>query len=124
MTDSKFIKWADKSDWEVIVFFEMSRNFGVGGSEILNRLKKLEEGFESDEGIDYFLLKLTRDERMNLSKLIKDIQNNNVNNIKIAKLENGSRDFMATRDQLRITYTLSTQKSNSDFMVDIIARRK
>jgi len=123
MTDSKFIKWADKSDWEVIVFFEMSRNFGVAGSEIVNRLKRLEEDPKSDKGVDYFLLKLTRGERMKLSKLIKDIQNNEVDDIKIERENERSSTYIATRDKLRITYTPST-KSSSNFMVDVVARRK
>ena len=125
-------EWDDDGKWERVAVLEMSRNFGVAGSELVHRFDALIAGKDSDGGIDGILSNFSTAEMKQLRDLIDDLHFSRLNNIQIDQYENSKRSYRATRGNLRITCTLATdwakiwrnKKPPYGFMVDIIARKK
>ena len=69
--------------------------------------------------IEKFLKKLSKKERLNIEKCIKDILNNNTSRLDIKKLVGRQDIFRVRKGDIRIIY----QKTNNDIKLLLIERR-
>ena len=69
--------------------------------------------------IEKFLKRLSKKERLNIERCIKDVLLNNTNHLDIKKLVGRSDIFRVRRGDIRIIY----QKINSDIKLLLIERR-